>query len=321
MPINRILAVRTDRFGEFLLNIPAFRALKQSYPNAKLTLAVNPYVEELARCVDYADEVITWENRPHTFGELIRFSNELKTKKFDICVIMNPSRDFNVIGFLAGIPVRVGYDHKWPILLTRKMKDEKYLGLKHEVEYNLDLVRLAGAYTEDKTLSLNIDSTIVNEISEYLGDFKNLIALHPFTGDSTKQWPLHNFMQLSKRLIQELQIKLVLIGGKEELSKNTIIFSGLDGNLVDMVGKTSLVQLAALLKVCRLLISGDSGPVHLASCVGTPALAIFRSDMPGKNSERWGPRKEGSIVIEKTKLTDITVDEVLNKIKLAWGGE
>ena len=75
-------------------------------------------------------------------------------------------------------------------------------------------------------------------------------------------------------------------------------------------------QLAALLKKCKLLISGDSGPVHLAACMETPVIAIVRSDMPEKSAVRWGPSSEGSIVVQKNNLADISVEEVFEKVRL-----
>ncbi len=131
--MTKILAVRTDRFGEFLLNIPAFRALKNSFPGAHLVLLVNPAVRELAECVECADEVMAWENRRHSFLELWSFSRLLKKKRFDICLIFNPVKEFNLVSFFAGIPMRVGYNRKWGFLLTHKMTDEKCLGRKHDV--------------------------------------------------------------------------------------------------------------------------------------------------------------------------------------------
>ena len=69
------------------------------------------------------------------------------------------------------------------------------------------------------------------------------------------------------------------------------------------------------MKKANLLVSGDSGPVHLAAAVGTPVIALFRNDLPGKTAKRWGPWGEGHLVIEREKLEDITVDEVVNKVK------
>ena len=102
--INSILAVRNDRFGEFLLNIPAFQGLKAEYPVARLTLAVDNCVYELAKRLPFVDELLIWENRRHSLSEILKFSRELKKKKYDACLIFNPSKEFNLVSWLAGIP-------------------------------------------------------------------------------------------------------------------------------------------------------------------------------------------------------------------------
>lgn len=316
--IKYILVVRNDRFGEFLLNIPALRALRQTFLNAKIIAVVNPYVRELAECLPYIDEIIEWPQGRHSLGEKIKLINSLKKKRIDIAILLNPSKEFNLFTFLAHIPVRAGYARKWGFLLTDKMKDQKYLGKKHEIDYNLDLAGLIGAKTEDKTLSMQINNGEVNAlIREYkLEGCLALVAIHPWTSDPLKQWPLEKFVELAKLLSNLPYVKVVIVGGKPEEKISKDLFDGIAGeNLVNITGKTTLRQLAAFLKHCNLLISADSGPVHLAGCVGTPVVAIFRKDIPGKSAARWGPRGEDNIVIQKDALSDISVDEVFEAVK------
>ncbi len=308
------MAVRNDRFGEFLLNIPALRALKETFINAKLIVVVDPYVRELAEDIVFIDEIIEWSRAAHPLADKFRLFRSLKDKKIDIAVMLNPSKEFNIITSLARIPVRVGYNRKFGFLLTHKIEDQKYKGLKHEVEYNLELVGLIGAKTKDNTLLLRINDDLLSIDLPH-----NAVAIHPWTSDSVKQWPLTNFSELALRLVKELNAKVVIIGGGQGLNKSSEAFKYAGVNLMDMTGKTSLRQLAALLKKCRLLISGDSGPVHLACAAGRPVIAIFRNDIPGKTAKRWGPWGGGSRVIEKGSLLDITVDEVFNKTKEMLG--
>lgn len=317
--IKNILAVRNDRFGEFLLNIPALRALRENFTHAKIIVVVNSYVKELAECIPFIDEIIQWDMRRHNFLEKLKFIGLLKRRNINMAVMLNPSKEFNIFTYLAGIPVRVGYNRKCGFLLTHKIEDKKYLGQRHEVEYNLELVGLVGAETKDSGLNLTIDGNVVNNLLKYFNINNNsrLIALHPWTSDSIKQWPQDNFCALAKKLTKELNIKVIVIGGKEELGKSIELFSSFNDNLINITGRTTLKQLAALLKECKLLISGDSGPVHLACAVGTPVIAIFRNDIPAKSARRWGPWGEGHTVIEKNNLRDITVDEVFNKAKEA----
>lgn len=315
--IKNILAVRNDRFGEFLLNIPSLRALRENFINARIILVVNPYVRELAEAIPFIDELIEWDRIKHFLLAKLQFIGLLRRKNIDMAIMLNPSKEFNILTYLAGIPIRVGYNRKCGFLLTHKIEDKKYLGRKHEVEYNLELVGLVGAKTQDKTLFLTIDNDVINNL---LKDFNiensdNLVALHPWTSDPIKQWPLKNFYALAKDLLKEPNIRIIVIGGKDEFAKSIEFCSDLGNNLINMTGRITLKQLSVLLKRCKLLISCDSGPMHLACAVGTPVLAIFRSDLPQKSSRRWGPWGGGHIVIEKNNLYDITPEEVFNKIK------
>ena len=315
--IKNILVFRNDRFGEFLLNIPAFRALKETFKDARLIAVVDPYTKELAESVLFIDEIIEWGRQGHSLSEKLRLIKLLRKKSIDMAIMLNPTKDFNIITRFAGVPIRVGYNRKWGFLLTHKIKDKKHLGQKHEIEYNLELVSLIGAGTEDKTLCLSIDDREINDFFRdfNIKDYNNLIVLHPWTSDPIKQWPLKNFCELAKRLVREQDIKVIIIGGKDELTKSIEFFNNIDSNLINLTARTTLTQLAALLKKCKLLISGDSGPVHLACTVGTKVLAIFRNDIPGKSARRWGPWGKGHIIVKKDNLSDITVDEVFGKVK------
>lgn len=322
MPINNrevknILVVRNDRFGEFLLNIPCLRALRAHFTAARIILVVASYVKELAECVPFIDEVIVWDRVKHKLWQELNFVNLLRKRNFDIAIMLNPSKEFNIFTYLARIPVRVGYGRKWGFLLTDKIEDKKYLGEKHEIEYNLDLLGLLAIKTERPTLSLDLDNKALNGlIKEYNLEYRsNLVALHPWTSDPIKEWPINNFILLAKRILKELEVTIIVIGGKDEIAKGVEFFDFSNNNLINLTGKTSLRQLAGLLKKSKLLISGDSGPVHLASCLAIPVVAIFRNDLPAKGPIRWGPWGEGNVVIEKAKICDITVDEVFNKVK------
>jgi len=318
--IKKILVVRNDRFGEFLLNIPALRALRETFVQAEITAVVAPNVRELTEYIPYIDKAVQWGIKRHSLPERLGLIRALKAKAIDMAVMLNPSKEFNMFTYISGIPVRVGYDRKFGLLLTHKIQDIKYLGQKHEVEYNLDLVGLVGAKTEDKSLTLAIEGN--GAIDGFLSDcdMRNdtiLIALHPWTSDPIKQWPLEKFRELSVRLLNNPVVKVIIVGGKDELIGSRELFVSFDKRLIDTTGKTTLKQLAALLKRCRLLVSGDSGPAHLASAVGTPVIAIFRNDIPAKCAKRWGPWGKGNFVIEKSRLSDISVDEVLSKVKEA----
>ncbi len=312
--VKNILLVRNDRLGEFILNIPAFRAIMARFPNAKATVVVNPYLRELARHVDCVNEVIIWENKKHKLSEIVKFCRQIRKNKYDMCVIFNPSQEFNIISFFAGIPVRIGYNRKSGCLLTHKISDKKHIGDTHEIEYNLELAALSGAKVNCQELFLDIGGDLGWGGID-LPEHSPFIALHPWTSDAVKEWPINNFCALAKRIAAELNIKVFIIGARAGRQKDIQLPQNLGPGIVDITDKTTLIHLAGILKKCSLLISADSGPVHLASAVKAPVLAIFRNDMPGKTSKRWGPWGKGHIVVEKSDLCDITVNEVFDKVK------
>jgi len=299
--MEKILVIRNDRFGEFLLNIPAIRALRSRYPSAKIVAAVSGPVRELAGMLDCIDEALAWDKD---------FRKNLRGQGFGLCVIFNPTKEAHWAAFRAGIPLRVGYDRKWGFLLTHRKKDEKCLGARHEVEYNLELVSLlTGESTAEKWGQTPFLSVPEGSDKCGCGPF---LAIHPFTSDPLKQWPLEWFMELARSLASKAGAKVVLVGRSES-------WPGLGEEeglgVVDLVNKTSLVELAQVLKQARLLISCDSGPMHLGAAVGTPVVALFRNDLPGKTARRWGPWGPGHAVIEKSRLEDISVEEVLDKAR------
>lgn len=315
--VRKILVVRNDRFGEFLLNIPALRALRETYPSALITAVVSEAVFEIAGCVPFIDEALVWATG-QPLRKKIGFLTFLRRKKMDLAVVLNPSKELHILTYLADIPLRAGYNRKWGFLLTHKMQDLKALARKHEVEYNLELVGLIGASTRDLSLGLNLDEcAIQDDLFTRVGIEHGVeyIAIHPWTSDPVKQWPLENFRELAKKIAGTSKIKVIIVGGKAESTKSKDIFGVLDESVIDLTGMTTLKQLAALLKKCSLLVSGDSGPVHLACSVGTAVVALFRSDIQGKSAKRWGPWAKNCAVIEKNSLADITVEEVWDKIR------
>lgn len=314
--------VRTDRIGELVLTTPAIAAVRKHFPHAKITIIVNPSSVEAVEGAPFIDSMIKFDPKAD-YNNLFRrlaFSWSIKKSKFDLAVIFNPSKFFNILTFLAGIPVRVGYDRKAGFLLTHKVQDKKYLCDRHEVDYNLDLIGAIGIKAADKSPYFPLSSSAEKRISEILKENdigevgESLIAVHPATSNPEKMWPLDRFAQICDRLSEEFNVKVVLIGGKGEQKIAGELKSRMRNPVSDLTGVLSVKELGSLLKRCRFLISNDSGPVHVSAAVGTPAIVFFGEDRPGGSSRRWGPYGEGHLVIGRPKITDITVEEAYKAI-------
>ncbi|MEW6008946.1 MAG: glycosyltransferase family 9 protein [Candidatus Omnitrophota bacterium] len=315
---RNILVIRTDRFGEFILTLPAIHALKDKFSSASITLLANPYSAQVVDTSPDIDKVIEYdEEKFKNFFQIFRFARRLKLERFDLSIIFNPRKEFNLLTFLAGIPLRLGYERKWGFLLNKHIKDLKFQGQKHEVEYNFDLIKAIGIEKSDSVFNISSDESDQETVDKILSEhsFMSFCALHPWTSNIAKQWPIEHFLELAKRLIYEFGQNIVLIGGSGESGQAELFIEKLESKILNLTGKLSLRECVALLKKASFLVSNDSGPVHIAAAVNTPVIALFRAGIAGVCARRWGPYGQGHIVIERERISDIAVGEVLEAVK------
>jgi lipopolysaccharide heptosyltransferase II len=325
---RRILLVRTDRIGELLLTTPAFTTVRESFPGAKITLIVKPSSFAVVEGNPSIDSIVKLDpvSDLDSLAKRFRFIRFLRESEFDVAVIFNPSRFFNIAVFITGIPIRVGYDRKLGFLLTNSIEDRKYLCEKHEVEYNLDLVGVIGSGTSDKRLFFPLLETDARSVEKRLTENgipsgTDFVVVHPGTSNPDKLWPAERFAEVCDRMIDGFGVKIVLAGGEEERESSGEVKAKMRNFVPDLTGRLSLKEFGALLKKSSFLLSCDSGPVHVASAVGTPVVALFGEARPGGSSKRWGPYGEGQgptrarhIVVGRSKVTDITVDDVFKAV-------
>lgn len=314
---RRLLFLRTDRLGETLLNLPAITALKQALPRASLTLLVHPSLQSLMARMPDIDHVMSYpfDLKASWWIRALRLGRQLNAQQFDIAVVSNPKKELHLAVWLAGIPCRVGYARKGGWLLTHRLQDRKALGEVHEVEYNLDLIRALGlpvSVTPFQIPRVVIEEADVLQLIEQQGvkPSEPFLVVHPWTSNPIKQWPIVRFAELIRHLAGRLAIRVVVIGGVDERDQaSAVLPAGLP--VVDLVGRLTLTQLAALLARARVLVSNDSGPVHLAAAVGTNTLVLFGASSPATGPRRWGPWGRGHVVIWKSSMEAIMVDEVV----------
>jgi lipopolysaccharide heptosyltransferase II len=301
---KRILIVRTDRIGDVLLSTPAIKALRERYPHAFIAMMVSPYAKDIVEGNPNLDEVIIFDkDRAHKgWINSIKFSSALKKRHFDLTLILHPTNRAHIITFLAGISKRVGYDKKLGFLLTDTIKHTKQLGQKHEMEYALDLVRYLGIEPADKStfMPIKIDSQewLKNLLlEEKINQDDKLLAIHPGASCASKLWPVENFAYIADALIEEKGFKVFIVCSLKDKKMAENVIKHMRNSAINLAGKTSVSQLASLLKRCNLFISNDSGPVHIASSVGTPVISIFGRNQQGLSPKRWGPLGKNSQIL------------------------
>ncbi|MBF0504580.1 MAG: glycosyltransferase family 9 protein [Candidatus Omnitrophica bacterium] len=325
MTFQNILIVRTDRIGDVVLTTPAIKALRRAYQTARISVLVTPQTYDLVDGNPYVDEILVDDRQGRhkdLFG-FVQLTRDIRLKKFDLVIIFHTKRRYNLACYTAGIPYRLGYkNNKFGSLLTHPLKDERHLGTKHEAQYCLQVLKAIGIESNDLDIFVpshkNAEEWVAKWMKENNLRSNEIIVIHPGSSDAAKCWPAAQFASLMDRLAECYTLKIVLIGSQETkpVAAQILQQARLGSRFLDLTGKTSLGETVSLLRHARLLISNDSGPVHVAAGVGTHVISLFLRNQPGINIERWKPLGPNSYVLPKSQavsgeLLSISVESVL----------
>lgn len=338
----RILISRTDRIGDVVLSTPVFSAIKQKYPKAFVAAMVLQGTAPIVRGNPWIDEVIILDKngRHKSWFQTFLLGLSLRRYQFGIAIHLHPTNRVNVITWAAGIPIRIGYkvllgNHgKNDFLLTHKILERKWQGKKHEAEYNFDLLKLIQVpIPEQLKLHFPLVQQDLNDLINFIPpELRNrYVVFHPSASCVSKRWPPERLAQVADRLSSQYGILPVLIGEGEGIEHVREMQSKMKEKSLNLAGKLSLGMLGWLLKGARLLVSNDSGPVHLAAALETPVVSIFGRNQPGLGPVRWRPISKRASYIQKEVgcvvclahnceinfkcLTELLVDDVLDVIK------
>jgi heptosyltransferase-3 len=307
--IKKIFFVRSDRLGEFLLSLFAVKLVKSNYPESSIYLLAKKENIELIRGVDFIDYFLEYEDNVFKgYKGAVNLSRILRKEKIDCLIALNPKKEFHLAPLLALVKLRVGYDRKFGFCLNRKIKDEKYKGVKHEAEYNLDLMRLLCRDVYVPDINLAIDrSDMAKNTGEEAGAAKKYIVIHPFTSNPSKKIDTDFWTELCRRLKHSCERDIAIIGSKDEMNEGAQLAQNTGAE--NLTGKLSLRNLAAFLKYnCDVFIGLDSGPMHLASMFKLPVVGLFKAS----DCRRWAPFNTRSLIVQsktddgfKQKIEDI----------------
>ena len=290
---ENILCIRLDTIGDVLMTTPAIRALKASNPRRRITLLTSSAGATTASLVPEIDEVMVYDapwlkataprlnSRPE-----YEMAEHLRSLNFDGAIIFtvysqNPLPSA-FLCYLADIPLRLAHCHENPYqLLTDWVKDPEPDNLiRHEVQRQLDLVATIGCHTDDERMSLGVPEnalTAVENILEKLGipGQRPWVVIHPGATAASRRYPPENFAVVARKLIRDMDIQVIFTGTEPELQLITDIQTAMGVPCHSLVGCLNLAELAALLKLAPLLISNNTGPVHIAAAVGTPVVDLY----------------------------------------------
>ena len=288
---KRILVIKISAVGDVILSIPSIRALRDKFPDAWISVLVGRKSRKIIRNCPYVNDTIVYEeslSQKH-YGGMLKMARLLAKEDFDIVVDLQNNKISHLLSYLCGARIRLGHDNrKLSFLLNKKTKDASGATLP-PLEHQFKVLRLLGLETFDKRLELWTQKEEDRKVDEFLqsqwvSPSQTLVGINP--GSSlrwpTKQWPVENFAKLCDELAKR-NIRVIITGSSEDARVTGELFRLTRNKPINAVGKTSITELVSLIRRCQVFISSDSAPMHIASSVNTPLIAIFGPTDPKRH--------------------------------------
>jgi heptosyltransferase-2 len=305
--IRRIIFLTRSGLGDLLLMTPAIRAVRESYPSARISILIKQEFREVFEHNGDMDEILTYNSRAlhdttrwKRLREELRILRLLRGRRFDVAIAFYPEDRTAWWAFLCGARYRVGQSRQpFRFLLNIRVDgEEKKAGVR---EYFLETVRAISAETSSRQttfrLSQGEESWARGFIQSHgLDGAKVLVGVHPGASGRYKIWPPENFVAVIEELRRSDDTEVLLFQGPDDEEVVRQITDRMNRPpIVARIGD-NLGHLAALMKLCRLCIVADSGPRHLAAAISTPTVGIFRKT----HVPAWSiyGKEEGHVVVE-----------------------
>lgn len=321
---RRILIFNVNWLGDVIFTIPAIRALHKQYPESFIACVAPERCREVLELNPYINEVISFDERKthKSIPSKLEFIQLLKSKKFDTVFLFHRSFTRLFLVTLSGIKRRIGLDRKkFSFLLTYKIPFIERDSV-HRVDYFMNIVKPFCSNVSDKTYELKIDIEDILFTRRLLEEARikkteDFIVLNPGANWIFKRWPVENFALLCDFVKTNFKTEVVISGSEVDMDLAKEIYRLTENKPVVLCGKTNLKQLAALFKMSKLVVSADSGPLHIAIASGTRTVSLF-----GPTSAKiTGPYDlEKNVVIQKTIDCQVPCYEVkCFDSKCMWG--
>ena len=321
---RRVLVRGVNWLGDAVMTTPALLRLREKFPAAHIALFTPEKLRDLWPHHPAINETISFAPGENVFAA----AKKLRAEKFDLALVLPNSPRAALEVFLAGIPQRIGYARPWrnffltqavalrtdAVKMHKRSVTEiqnlivKYPGAQfrvpeaqkqpHQIHEYLHLAGALGANSKAQLPQLFVTPEEIEITKIKFGLEKTtqpILGLNPGAEyGPAKRWPVERFIAAAKEIQQRTNCTLLLFGGKSDAAITNQIESAI-GNppaaVFNLAGKTSLRELMALMKTCRVVLTNDTGPMHVAAALGTPVAALFGST----SSELTGPISSGEL--------------------------
>jgi heptosyltransferase-2 len=321
--------------GDAVMATPALGAIRNTFPDAPIAIVANPLVAELFVSHPGCDQVIRFSKHAahRGVGGFWGFCRSLRRERFDLAILLQNAFEAAFMAALAGIPRRAGYrtDGRGLLLTDGVPAVDKKHGL-HHVDYYLQMLRQLGIDGGERRLQLALSDEERAGAAGRLGTGA-WIAVNPGASyGAAKRWIPERFAAVADALAAETGAGIVLTGGPGEMEIGRDIERAMRVAPVNLIGQTSVRELMAVLAQCRLMVTNDSGPMHIAAAFGVPLVAIFGPT----DHTTTSPLAENCRIVRSAAdcapcmlrecptdhhcMTDVSADDVLAAARSLLGG-
>jgi len=301
--VKNILVIKLRYIGDVLLATPVLRALRERFPDAQLTMAVNRGTEDVLKWNPDLNEILVVERSG--LAAQCRFLQEVRRRGFDCVIDLTDGDRSAVLARCSAAPVRIGLneEHRWRGLLYTTVVQPGPETM-HRVEHDLETVKPLGIQPKASPLILKVspgdDEAAARLLGEMTGEgssgnAKRLVMLQPGARYWFKAWPAERFAELAGRLAEQYGCRILIGGDAKERDLAELIRATARTPVVSLAGRLTLLQYVAVLKRCALFVGNDNGPMHMAAALGVPVVALFGPSNPAE----WGPRGARTEVLYK----------------------
>jgi ADP-heptose:LPS heptosyltransferase len=316
---QNILIINFGQLGDVILSLPALSAIREKFPNAKTTALIGKSSAEIIELTDFVDGKIAVDRvelrdsgKIWSIRQILKLAADIRRRKFDFIIDLHSLSETNLLGFLSGARHR--------LYINRENRSLDFLGnfqpkpppedkTKHATDRYLDALKPLGIENSKRFVQIYPRSSDLEKI-ENLQRTKNFakkqfVGLFPGAGHPSRRWSLENFAELAKRFEQNKNLQTIVFLGPEEKNLRGEIEEKFSTETF-IIDNLTIPQLAAAMSRLQVLISNDTGAMHVGALVGTPIVLLLDQRAP----TTYLPLTEKLCVIRNGTLDEISVEEV-----------
>ena len=305
--IKNILVIRLDRIGDMVMTAPIFRALKEKWSDAQITVLANPVNKNIVINNPFIDCILVYDrkNKHKNLNNRLSFFKDIRKSEFDL--VIDPYLDYelntSIITRIVGSKYRLGFEFSGREFFyniryasnTFPISTDK----KHMIDYNLDLIECIGVKVNKKQPEIFLSADEKENASRILEKVgvnpeNRIIGIHPGGNYESQRWPVERFATISDYLIASYGIKVILFGGRNERSLLSR-FKDCTVRKSIILEELNLREFISVVSHCNLFLCNNSGPLHIATALNIPTVSTMGPTVP----HHWWPRSDNNTVLRK----------------------